>query len=236
MTTRFNKLGQYPKLLPDLTDKQRQIREDFYQVWLETLPQRFGIIEKFNHQYPLRTFKPGAKTLDVGAGRGEHAAYEKLDQQEYVGLELRPELAGIMSADYPHIKTHIGDIQSKIDFPDGHFDRILTIHVLEHLTDLPRALDEIKRLLKPTGQYTVMMPCDPGLAYSMARNLSARRIFEHRYGVKYDWFVACEHINHWTEILEELHKRFKIIHRTYFPLVVPVPTFNLVIGLTLEHL
>ena len=236
MALRFNHLGQFPKSLPELTDEQKHIREEFYKIWLEALPQRFGLIEQFNHRYPLRTFKPGVRTLDIGAGRGEHAAYEKLDQQEYVGLELRPELANLMKANHPQIKTHVGDIQTKIDFPDGYFDRILTIHVLEHLPDLPRALDEIRRLLKPDGQFTVMMPCDPGLAYNLARNLSARRIFEQRYNQKYDWFVACEHINHWSEILAELHKRFKITNQIYFPLAVPVPTINLVIGLTLQQL
>jgi SAM-dependent methyltransferase len=236
MTLRFNHLDRYPKSLPELTEEQKRIREDFYKVWLEALPQRFGLIEQFNHRYPLRTYQPGVKTLDIGAGRGEHAAYEKLDQQEYVGLELRLELADLMKANHPQIRTHVGDIQTKIDFPDGYFDRILTIHVLEHLPDLPRALDEIKRLLSPQGHFTVLMPCDPGLAYNMARNLSARRIFEQRYNQKYDWFVACEHINHWSEILTELHKRFKVSNQIYFPLVVPIPTINLVIGLTLEHL
>ncbi len=236
MALRFNHLGQYPKSLPELTDEQKRIREDFYKVWLEALPQRYGIIEEFNHQYPLQTFKPGVKTLDVGAGRGAHAAYEKLDQQEYIGLELRSELADLMRAIHPNIKTFVGDIQDKIDFPNGYFDRVLTIHVLEHLPDLPHALDEIKRLLSPTGKFSVVLPCDPGLAYNLARNISARRIFEQRYKMDYDWFVACEHINHWSEIFAELHKRFKIVHQNYFPLRVRIPTINLVIGLTLEHL
>jgi ubiquinone/menaquinone biosynthesis C-methylase UbiE len=33
-------------------------------------------------------------------------------------------------------------------FEDGYFDRVIAIHVLEHLPDLPRALREISRLMK----------------------------------------------------------------------------------------
>lgn len=234
---RFTRLGQWPKQLPSLTDEQSRIREDFYKVWLDTLPQRYGLVEKFNHGYPLRTFKSGAnpRTLDIGAGRGEHAEYEDLQNQEYVALELRDDLVDRIQANFPTVETIVGDIQKRIDSEDRSFDRILAIHVLEHLTDLPRALDEVKRLLAPDGRFVVMMPCDPGFAYAMARNVSARRIFEKRYNTDYDWFVATEHINHYREILDQLGARFAIEHRRFFPLRVPVPTMNLVIGLTLKH-
>lgn len=232
---RFAQPGVFPKDLPELTQDQQRIHDDFYEVWLTTLPQRYGLIDHFNHHYPLRTFRPGAKTLDVGAGLGSHAAYERLDEQEYVGLELREHLARIMQANFPQAKTVIGDIQTRLNFPDGAFDRILAIHVLEHLTDLPAALDEISRLLSPTGHFSVLIPFDPGIAYELARTISARRIFERRYHLSYDWFVASEHINSWAEILTELRKRFRIVHQQNFPLLIPVPNLNLVAGLTLQH-
>jgi len=113
---------------------------------------------------------------------------------------------------------------------------VLAIHVLEHLPDLPRALDEIKRVLKPDGAFSVLIPCEGGLAYSLARNISARRIFEKRYQQSYDWFVASEHINLPHEILVELTPRFRIEQRVFFPLLAPIVTANLVIGLTLKPL
>lgn len=234
---RFTHLGQYPKELPQLTKEQVKIREDFYQVWLNTLPKRYGMVEKFNHTYPLRTFDPNAnqRTLDIGAGLGEHAEYEDLEHQEYTALELRQELANAIEKKFPKAKTIVGDIHHQLDRPDGYFDRILAIHVLEHLPDLPRALDEIQRLLAPNGQFIVLMPCDPGFSYTLARNISARRIFEKRYNTNYDWFVACEHINHHQEIQTELFKRFDLNHRQFFPFGVPVVQANLIIGLTLVH-
>ena len=41
------------------------------------------------------------------------------------------------------------------------------------------------------------------MAYSLARRVSAQRIFERRYQMSYDWFVASEHINVPREIVEE---------------------------------
>jgi SAM-dependent methyltransferase len=175
------------------------------------------------------------KTLEIGSGLGEHLHYENLENQEYVALELRPELAEVIRDSYPRVRTIVGDCQERIDFPDGYFDRVLAIHVLEHLPNLPKALDQIQRVLQPGGSLVVVIPCEGGLTYSMARNISARRMFEKRYGQNYDWFVACEHINLPDEIIAALRSRFTILHQAYFPFAIPIVTLNLVIGLTLTH-
>lgn len=183
---------------------------------------------------PLRTFKPGTKTLEIGAGIGAHLNFENLEEQEYVALELRQNVAAKLQANFPQILTVVGDCQEHIDFPDGYFDRVLAIHLLEHLPNLPKALAQIQRVLSPTGQFSVVIPCEGGIGYTLARNVSARPIFEKRYKQSYDWFVASEHVNLPNEIIQELLKRFVITHRSYFPFLIPVTTTNLVIGLTLK--
>lgn len=230
-------MNRWPKRLPALTEEQREIREDFHKYWLTILPSRYALVEKFNHSYPLRTLAHGVRrTLEIGAGRGGHLRFENLESQEYVALELRPELAEIIRASYPAVRVVVGDCQETLDFPDGYFDRVLAIHVLEHLPNLPKALEQVHRVLRPTGLLSVLIPCEGGPAYSMARNLSARRIFEKRYKQSYDWFVACEHINLPDEIISELRARFSIVHQTYFPLKIPIVGLNLIIGLTLTPL
>ncbi|MCP2727777.1 class I SAM-dependent methyltransferase [Limnofasciculus baicalensis] len=229
--------SQFPKVLPPLTEEQKWIREDFVNYWHQVLPNRYGIVEKFNHGYPLRKMPPTTKrTLEIGSGRGEHLRYENLNSQEYTALELRAEMAAAIRADFPSVEIVIGDCQEHIEVSDNYFDRVLAIHVLEHLPNLPKALDEIKRILKPNGLFSIVIPCEGGFAYSLARNISARRIFEKRYKQSYDWFVACEHINLPHEIIGELHKKqFSIINRTFFPLLVPIINLNLCIGLTVVN-
>ncbi len=232
--TRHLTPGQWPKTLPTLTAEQEKIRKDFYQMWLDELPQKYGILDRFNHRYPLRTANGTMlKTLDIGAGTGEHLHYENLKNLDYTALDLRPEMGARIQAAFPTVKVVIGDIQARLDFPELYFDRILAIHVLEHLPNLPKAVDEIARILQPNGTFSVLIPCDPGFAYSIGRNISARRLFEKRFKQSYDWFIASEHINRPDEIITELRRKFDIAHQRYFPLVVPVKNLNLVIGLTL---
>ena len=90
----------------------------------------------------------------------------------------------------------VGDCQERLPFPDGHFDRYLAIHVLKHLPNLPACLEEAWRLLdKRRGQMLVVIPCEGGLAYSLARRASAQPIFERRYRMPYRPFVENEHLN-----------------------------------------
>ena len=234
MEPKYLKQSKWPKTFPDLSKQQQDIQEDFMKHWLEVLPKRFGIIEQFNHRFPLRTFHNGCKTLEIGAGLGAHLQFEDLDSQEYVALDIQQNLVEALSIKFPKAKALLGDCQNRIDYPDGYFDRVLAIHVLEHLPDLPGALNEIDRLLTPDGTFCVVIPCDPGFAYGIARNISARRIFEQRYHQSYDWVIKRMHINPPVEIFEELDLRFKIIEQFYFPLIVPIKDLNLVIGLILK--
>jgi SAM-dependent methyltransferase len=228
--------SKFPKIVPELTDEQKRINDDFVNYWHQVLPNRYGVIERFNHGYPLRTFSAHTRrTLEIGAGRGEHAYYENLPVQEYTALELRSEMAIAIQEAHPSVKVIVGDCQQRIDVPDHYFDRVLAIHVLEHLPDLPRALDEIKRVLKPGGLFAVVIPCEGGFAYSLARKISAQRIFEQRYKQSYKWFISREHLNLPSEIIPELQSRFSVVHRQFFPLRVPLIALNLCIGLTLVN-
>lgn len=228
-------MNKWPKIIPPLSEEQNRIRDDFMKYWHTVLPKKYGIIEKFNHGYPAnRAFFEGCRTLEIGAGLGEHLEYEHADKQEYVTLELREEMAAEIRKRFPSVKTLVGDCQSYIPSEDQYFDRVLAIHVLEHLPNLPAALNQVHRVLKNQGKFIVVIPCEGGLAYSMARNISARRIFEKRYNQSYDWLINVEHINRPKEMIEEIKKLFNVSHTTYFPLMVPSKELNLCIGLTLS--
>jgi len=231
-------MPRWPKQLPVLTPEQACVREDFLKHWHEVLPNRYGAVEAFNHRYPLKDLATSLperyRVLEIGAGLGEHIEYERLSGVEYHALELREEMADRIRERFPQVKTLTGDIQETLDFSDHYFDRVVAIHVLEHLPDLPAALKEIHRVLSPSGRFDVVIPCEGGLAYTMARRISAQRIFERRYRMPYDWFVRSEHINMPDEIFGELRHHFHQDRSRYFPLRIPWVVANLVIGLRLS--
>ena len=239
IATRRAATARWPKTFSPLTAEQQRISDDFMKHWHEVLPQRFGLIERFNHGYPVRHAPAHfQRTLEIGAGLGEHLHYEKLtptQEENYYALELRENMSRQISERFPRVHAISGDCQQRLDFPDGYFDRILAIHVLEHLPDLPATVREMHRLCDAEqGIFSVVLPCEGGMAYTLARRISAQRIFEKRYQQSYRWFIEREHINRPHEIVGELQRRFHIIHRAFFPLLLPFVFCNLCIGLTLR--
>jgi SAM-dependent methyltransferase len=225
---------RWPKRVAPLSPEQERISDDFMKHWHEVLPHRYGAVEKFNHSYPLRILPklPHWRTLELGAGIGGHLRFEPLDRQEYHCLELRESMAAEIRRRYPSVTTVTGDCQKRIPYADAFFDRVVVIHVLEHLPDLPGAIEEAHRVLKPGGLFSVALPCDPGLLYEFARKISAERIFKARYKLPYGWLIRREHLNSPAEILEVVKRRFTIFDRSFFPFLVPVIHMNLCIGLT----
>jgi SAM-dependent methyltransferase/putative flippase GtrA len=228
--------GKWPKKVPALTPEQTAIRDEFMRSHLEAMETKwYGFVGKFDNRYPLKTFFPGCRTLEIGAGLGEHLNWEDRGAQEYHAIELRQELCDRIKERFPGIHAWAGDCQDRLDFEDGYFDRIIAIHVLEHLPDLPRALAEFVRLLKPSGRLSVVIPCEGAWAHRLARNISERPRFERKYKQPYDWLIQSEHLSRPKEIIEELKLLFDVLHTRFYPLRVPVINFNLTIGLTLAR-
>jgi SAM-dependent methyltransferase len=233
MTKKINKTS-WPKILPQLTPEQIQIRDSFMRDHLEAMQHKwYGVIENFNHGYPLKSFSSGSRTLEVGAGIGSHLNWENYQVQDYYALELREDLVKKLSEKYPGVHAITADCQEQLPFENNFFSRIMAIHVLEHLPNLPAALREIHRVLAIDGKFSVVIPCEGGLAYSLARNISGKRHFEKKYHQSYDWLIKSEHVNLPQEILTELEQLFTISHQRFYPLYIPIITLNLSIGLTL---
>ena len=219
---------QWPKTPPVLNAAQREARERYMKLWHEQLPTKYGRVEAFNHgalsHLPL---PPGIRTLEIGAGIGGHLPYEDLARQDYYCLEYREEFCKTLREKVSADRVFCGDIQTRQSWPDKHFDRIVAIHVLEHLVDLPAALKEIRRLLTDGGILDVVLPCEGGLAHTLGRKATAERLFKKNF--KMDFRPVCqnENVNTFEEILVLLKKAFKMEYQSFFPLkVLPFYEFN----------
>jgi SAM-dependent methyltransferase len=226
---------RWPKRPPPLTPEQEVARERFMKLWLETLPKRYSIVEAFNQGFIARLPVPdGCRTLEVGAGLGSHMPFEDLQLQSYHCLEYREALCRELTRHLPPERVVCGDIELRQPWPDGYFNRIIAIHVLEHLRNLPAALREVRRLLTPGGCFDVVLPCEGGLAYSVARKISAERLFRGHFGMDYTPIIRNEHVSTLAEIEAELATDFAAERRTFFPLRIPIRTLNLCLGMRLR--
>jgi SAM-dependent methyltransferase len=91
----------------------------------------------------------GARALDVGCGPG---AYLSLLRDAHpgvraVGLDLSQGMAEEASRHAPVVN---GDA-ARLPFPDETFDRVLAPHMLYHCPDIPAAIAELRRVLRPGG-------------------------------------------------------------------------------------
>jgi len=232
-----NSSTKWPKTFPPLSPEETAINNDFVLHWHEVLPRRYGIVDEFNHNYVVKTAPRGfSRTLEIGAGTGEHLKYERLDEQQktnYFAVDIRENMVAEFRNKFPDIRAVVGDCQMHMDFEDGYFDRILAVHVLEHLPNLPAAVKEMHRLCdKNRGVLSIVIPCEGSLAYSIARKISAQRIFEARYKQSYRWFIEREHLSRPHEIFEELSPYFSLISSSYFPIPLKAEFCNLCIGAT----
>src|SRR5262249_44934818 len=122
--------------------------------------------------------------------------YYCCDDDARVCNELRREL--------PASRVLCGDVQESIALADASVDRGVALHVLEHLPDLPGALKEIRRVLRPDGCLDVVIPCEGSPLYTLGREFSSARMFRKRFGGGFRAIMRVEHVNRATEIVGTL--------------------------------
>jgi len=83
----------------------------------------------------------GARVLDVGSGEGSLQDIV----EDYTGLDISA------TARAKYHKPFVQADARAMPFPDGEFDAVWTIFVLEHVPNPEQALREIRRVLKPGG-------------------------------------------------------------------------------------
>jgi len=109
-----------------------------------------------------QTYLPGEKLLDVGSGPG-HLEYwntkTKKNPYDITLFDQSEYFLDIAKKSSKNIKAVKGDLP-KLSFPNGHFDGVICIDILEHV-DPQTAYDtvcEAFRVLKPGGWICVSIP------------------------------------------------------------------------------
>ena len=102
----------------------------------------------------------GERVLDVGCGTGSLSmAIARLTAAgSIVGIDGSKgfiEYARAQNSD-PRVRFVLGDAQN-LSYPEASFDRCLSLLVVNHIPDTPKALNEICRVIKPGGVVATAM-------------------------------------------------------------------------------
>ena len=109
----------------------------------------------------LRELPAGSRLLDAGAGERQyegccgHLKYVSQDFGKYNGVG---DGSGLQMGAWDNSRTDIICDITQIPEPDGSFDAIMCIEVLEHLEAPIEALREFRRLLRPGGVLVLTAP------------------------------------------------------------------------------
>jgi ubiquinone/menaquinone biosynthesis C-methylase UbiE len=93
--------------------------------------------------------------LDVGCGQGIDLAQYALAGARATGVDLTPRHVELARAHVAAIGLHADVVQGdaeQLPFADATFDRVSSNGVLHHTPDMPAALREIRRVLRPGGE------------------------------------------------------------------------------------
>jgi SAM-dependent methyltransferase len=102
----------------------------------------------------LAAIPSAAAVLDVGCGNGRYLSTlrERGHTGPLAGLDYSPGMALVARAFAP---TAVGDAQA-LPVRDGVADVAICAHMLYHVPDLPRAVGELRRVLRPGGSAVVV--------------------------------------------------------------------------------
>ncbi|GAB2907467.1 class I SAM-dependent methyltransferase [Streptomyces mayteni] len=96
--------------------------------------------------------EPGAAIADLGCGPGQVAAWLAARGARTVGVDLSSRMVALGRERYPGVEFREGDLRA-LPAEDGEFGAAVALYSLIHLApaDLPRALAEARRVLRPAG-------------------------------------------------------------------------------------
>lgn len=99
----------------------------------------------------------GKRVLDIGAGLGFDSHRLHLRGAEVTALEFSPLLVEAGRKSYPHVRW-FGGFSHALPFKSGSFDAVFCNAALHHMRDIPAAIAEGLRVLRPGG--VMITTCD----------------------------------------------------------------------------
>jgi len=101
----------------------------------------------------------GKRILDVGCGEGYGSAMLARTASQVVGVDISEEAIAHASAKYSLENVDFRCMPAeKLSLPDGYFDILVCLEVIEHARDYIAAIEEMRRVLNAEGTLILSTP------------------------------------------------------------------------------
>lgn len=120
------------------------------------------------------------RALDYGCGAGRLTAALASRFGEVVGLDVSPRMVDVarrLVGDRPGVSLRVVERPDLADFPDGAFDLVLTLIVLQHLPAKEQALQMVAELVRVTARGGVAVVQAPDRIPALYRLQPLRRAY-----------------------------------------------------------
>lgn len=113
-------------------------------------------LARFDAQRKASLARAGGRILEVGIGTGLNLPHYPEEVTRLTAVDPNPGMLRKLQRKLARSRLTVEAIPAgaeELPFPDASFDSVVTTHVLCSLPDRPRALAEIRRVLRPGGRF-----------------------------------------------------------------------------------
>ena len=145
--------------MPD--DSNLEKNKNFFDKWSSSYNHAiFQFWMKRFHNAAIKEidFNKKAKILDISCGTGKllSSLWQKSNKNSYFGVDISDGMLKKAKDKLPkRIKLRIMDVHN-LSFPDNYFDYVISTEAFHHYHDQPKALAEMKRVVKEGGKVIVV--------------------------------------------------------------------------------
>jgi len=169
-----------------------------------------GLAARVFHSQIERGIKPRSHfedVLEVGALSGQHLPYVRHSFGSWTLTDVVDHPTG--EFEDSRVSFSREDVHN-MTFEDNRFDRVAAMCVVHHLDYPINALAEMRRVCKPGGILTILLPFEPGWAYSLGIRLTSVRKAK-KLGLleKALESRALGHRNHYSSLAWQFRETFK---------------------------
>lgn len=111
--------------------------------------------ERLNQQQALRLLHPekSDKILEIGCNNGSFIQILRKYTDTVYGCDINQEVVSVVGVPGLEVMS-----ANSLQYPDNSFNKIVSLHTIEHLTDLQGAINEMERVLVVQGRCVLIYP------------------------------------------------------------------------------